>query len=126
MKKDVPWIFDVSSGASAHANIDLRTETLCTLEGLISVGDDIPVGRAQLLLEPPLALATAFGSVEAGRFELVARRPGRYRIAVNAGADEFESKVITELIDLAPGKNEWKRELPADQWRGDGIRLDQH
>ncbi len=123
---DVPWIFDVPKGATARADIDLRTETLCTLDGTLTVGDNIKEGYAQLLLEPPLALTTAFGGVEAGRFELVARRPGRYRLLINAGPGHDQYKVITDLIDLVPGKNQWHRDLPVDQWDGNGIRIDQH
>lgn len=120
----VPWIFDVPKSSTARADIDLRTETLCTLEAHVSVGDYIKGGFAQLVLEPPLALVTATCGVASERFEFVARRPGRYRIVVHAGPDIGEPKVITDIVELVPGKTLWKRDLPADQWKGDGIRLD--
>jgi hypothetical protein len=122
--ESVPWIFDVPKSASARADIDLRSETLCTLEGNLSDGVYIKQGIAELLLEPPIALVTATSGVQSGSFKIVARRPGRYRILVNAGPDIGESKVITDLIDLVPGRNEWKRDLPADLRKLAGIRLD--
>lgn len=122
---DVPWIFDAPRASTAHVELDLRSETLCTLDGALKVGDLIRTGSAELLLEPPLALSTSLSGVGAeGRFLLRARQPGRYRLVIRAGPTAGADKPVTDVVELAPGANTWKRELAPESWQARGVRLD--
>ncbi|QDU68059.1 Nickel uptake substrate-specific transmembrane region [Planctomycetes bacterium Pla86] len=122
-----PYVVTVQDQDTTYFDIALGRDEPCILEGRISVGDKIREGYSELLLEGPFALDLDFSGVdEHGRFRLVARSSGKYRLVINAGPGHHQYKTITDLVELVPGTNAWERDLPVDQWTGEGIRLDAH
>ena len=124
----IPWVVDVVEGGSTASPIDLARADVCRLDGRIQVGNKISEGYCKLLLEGPVQLDVAFGGIDRGgdgKFTLATRTPGKYRVVINAGPGHYQYKVITDLVDLAPGLNAWEKNLTVDRWEGAGIRLDQ-
>jgi hypothetical protein len=122
---ECPWQVQAVSAATTHFDIDLGVDDLCRLDGQLAIGDFIPSGRAELLLEPPIAACVASTHLDdSGRFTLVTRQPGRYRLAIHADADHYRRKVITDVVDVQIGQTNWVRNLPPSAWAGKGIRLD--
>ena len=120
---------NLDRGTVALVSLDstLGLNEMCVLEGRISVGDKIQEGYSELLLEGPHALDLDFSGIdENGRFRLVARTLGIYRLVINAGPGHHQYKTITDLVELVPGTTTWERDLSVDLWTGEGIRLDPH
>jgi hypothetical protein len=120
-----PYAVTVEDQGITYLDIALGRDEPCVLEGRISVGDMFLVGYSQLLLEGPSALTLDLCTVdEHGGFRLMARSPGTYRLVINVGPGHHQYKPITDLVELVPGTTAWQRDLPVDQWTGEGIRLD--
>ena len=120
-----PHVVTVKEGETTHFDPTLGRDEVCVLEGRLSVGDEIREGYAKLMLERPLALDLDLASLEdGGRFRLIAREPGIYRLVVDAGPGHHSYKSVTDLVELVPGANKWERDLPVVFWQGEGVRLD--
>jgi len=122
--EQLPFVAIVRDGVTTKMTFDLD-RPLCVLEGRFTVEEQILGGDCMLLLEGPQALRIARAYLDTeGRFRLTAREPGTYRLAIDAGSGHYGSKIVTDLVRLQPGDNEWIRELPGELWKGKGVRLD--
>lgn len=119
-----PFVVEVEEEKTTACDIALGADPLCILEGRLTAGDKIREGYGKLLLEGPYALDVSFSGVdERGRFRLVARRPGTYRLLLHAGPGHYQYSLVTDLVGLTPGTTTWERDLPVERW-SEGVRLD--
>ena len=120
-----PRVVRVEEGKSTRLDIELGAEKLCHLRGRIRVGDVLRDGFCELVTEGDQALDVSLAGLgKNGRFHLVAREPGTYRLVISAGPGHHDHGTITDLVELKPGRNSWERDFPADRWNPEGIRLD--
>ena len=122
-----PHVLEVEDEKTTYYDITLGADQMCLLEGRLSVGDKIREGYCELLLEGPYALDLAFSELDdEGRFRLIARKPGTYRLVINAGPGHHQYKTVTDLVELTRGTTTWERDLSPNLWNGMSLRLDAH
>lgn len=122
-----PRVVQVTQGKATGLSYALGDREMCVLHGKVSMGSLIREGQTELLLEGHQALSIDNSRLDKnGRFVLVVREPGTYRLVINAGPAHDKYKVITDLVQLGPGTSNWERDLPVSCWEGDGVRLDSH
>ncbi len=122
-----PWVIRIKAGETTKLDLDITRDDLCRLEGHIRVGDKLQEGYCYLELDGDMPLRLPLGEFArggSGELSLLTHTPGPYRIVIQAGPGHHQYKIITDLLHLSTGTTNWEKDVSADRWEGEGIRLD--
>ena len=119
------WSCVVVEGETTRYDVDLGERAPCTLRGELAFG-----GRALEGWTASLELPGSYGDVvlaavaldERGRFELVAPRGGRHRLALRGPEEAHGRLELTEELELHPGELAWRVALEPSRLEGGGAR----
>jgi hypothetical protein len=123
--ESAPFECRITEGATAALDLDLDEPPACRLAFRLTVGGEVYVAGIKLRTESMPSLVVDTGSFRGdGWIDLVARRPGRYRVIWRGGPGHHQSKKVTDVVDLVAGDNVWEHDLSPDRWQGEGISLE--
>jgi RNA polymerase sigma factor (sigma-70 family) len=111
----IAWDCVVEAGGTARFDLDLTGAGRTLLAGSVHIDGAAPTGWRAELCEGDgwNGESVARGAVDpSGAFELVAPRPGTYRLClVTTGGDDGE-RMYSAALELGAGDTEWSQDLP--------------